>query len=111
MPEAENARGRADEVRARAAIVHAVFAPLGSIGVWGVAVAATAIILNTASPATHVLLLAVVWVCSALVCLALIAVSVLLSCRVRWLDLTRSPPVEPPLPPQEVERLSRAFQK
>jgi hypothetical protein len=135
LPEVEVAQARAEEVRAQQettrAVNRAVFMALGPAGVVGITVGATSIILSLANPAVHVILLSVVWVCSALVSLGMIASTVILARRVNLRDLI--PPPKPAAPPQprpastpvpnepvdiegplsadEVDRLARAFQK
>src|SRR5262249_22968255 len=84
-PEGEIAQAKADEVRGRAgagaaagaAVVRTVFTVIGTLGPLGIAVGATAVVLRMADSPLHPLLIVSVWVCSALVALALAAFSLL----------------------------------
>src|SRR5262249_44720060 len=131
LPEVEIAQAKADEVRARAAagaaIVRTVFTVIGTLGPLGIAVGATGVILRMADSPLHPLLIVAVWVCSALVALALAAFSLLGAQTVTLPELFRKklrlrgavPVARAPdgsldpaaLPPEEAERLSRAIQK
>lgn len=116
VPEVEVARARAEEVRARAeagrAIVTGIVAGIVTLGACGVGVGATAVVLQQAAPSLHLPLLALIWICCALVGLAPVAAA-LLNLR-RWpLRLPRPTPeadsIE--LPTIEADRLRTSIQE
>ena len=136
LPEVEIAQAKADEARAKMetsrVVTRIVFTALAPVGITGITVGATSIILSLANPALHVALLSVIWACSALVSLGLIASTVIQARRVSLRDLIPPRPAPPtpagptaagptvpdqavdiegPLTSDETERLARAFQK
>jgi hypothetical protein len=126
LPEVEIAQAKAEEVRIRAtagwAIVRVIFAVIGPAVICGIAIGATAVILHEASPSMHLPLICTVWVSAAVVCLGMIAGSLLGGQRMSLSDLLRGPTSRKltvsggsmdadEFGPVEADRLLRSIQK
>jgi hypothetical protein len=136
LPEVAIARAKTAQVQATLEAVksnvRAIFGAVGPAAVLGVTTGITAIVLHGASPTNHLVLLLILWPCSAIVCLGLLAAIWFGGQKgnVAQTMLERLPKAAPretsrslsldddgsdvhtdDLTPEEIEKLARAIQK
>jgi hypothetical protein len=111
--EAEIARANTEATRIRAeagkAIVATIFRGVIPLGIFGVAIGATAVIVQCAAPDLHLAGLLIVWICATLVSLLSVISGVLEAQRLGWNRTRGERPMQ--LEVNEANRLLHSIQE